>query len=209
MLEKFSQIDVKIGTLTFSVYTFKDAYTEFSQHLDQGDGSREPPLYGILWPAAKGLAWSIWQNHRQSLRGRKVLELGCGLALPSLLCARLGADVTAMDNHHNFESVLGHNLKANHLNCKKVTGDFADPQVKLGGFDWIIASDVLYEPESYEDLEKMILNHANPGGRVLIADPGRYAAENFGAALKKKTRYEKLHITIEETTSINLYSFTF
>ncbi len=65
MLEKFSQIDVTIGDEAFKLYSFKDVYSEFSQHLDHGDGYEEPPLYGILWPSAEGLSWLLWEKYLQ------------------------------------------------------------------------------------------------------------------------------------------------
>lgn len=209
MLEKFSKIDVTIGDIPFQLYSFKDIYSEFTNHLDQGDGYEEPPLYGILWPSAEGLAWSLWQNHRESLAGKKVLELGCGLALPSLLAAKLGAAVTAMDKHQNFAKVLEQNLAANHLSCDAVLGSFADPDLKLGRFDWIIASDILYEPDLYPGLEQFILDHANPGAQVLIADPGRYAASRIGEGLKAKSKFQKLSHQLPSGQEIDLYSFQF
>lgn len=209
MLEKFSKVDVSIGTILFQLYSLRDLYSEFTNHLDHGDGFEEPPLYGILWPSAEGLAWSLWQNHREALAGKKVLELGCGLALPSLLAAKLGADVTAMDNHRNFERVLEQNMAANQVTCKAAVGSFADPELKLGGFDLIIASDILYEPDLYPGLEQFILDHVNPSGQVLIADPGRYAAAKLGVRLKAKSTFQKLSHKIPSGQDIDLYSFQF
>ncbi|MBC7533671.1 MAG: methyltransferase domain-containing protein [Oligoflexus sp.] len=209
MFEKFSKVDVSIGTVPFQLHSLKDVYSEFTNHLDNGDGYDEPPLYGILWPSAEGLAWSLWQNHRETLAGKKVLELGCGLALPSLLAAKFGADVTAMDNHKNFERVLVQNMAANHVTCKAAVGSFADPTLKLGTFDWIIASDILYEPDLYPGLEQFILDHISPGGQVLIADPGRYAASKLGLQLKAKSKFQKLNYKISSGQDIDLYSFQF
>ncbi len=209
MLDKFSKVDVTIGTHPFQLYSLKDVYSEFTKHLDDGDGFEEPPLYGILWPSAEGLAWSLWQNHRNELKGKRVLELGCGLALPSLLAAKLGADVTAMDNHENFQKILNQNMTANHVTCKAAVGSFADPELKLGRFDWIIASDILYEPDLYPGLEQFILDHIGGAGKVLIADPGRYAASKLGVSLKPKSKFEKLSHKIPSGQDIDLYSFQF
>jgi predicted nicotinamide N-methyase len=207
MLDKFSKIEASVGGETYQLFSMKDVYSEFTNHFDNGDGYDEPPLYGILWPSAEGLASVLWRDYRNILPGKKVLELGCGLGLPSLVAAKLGAKVTAMDNHVNFETVLEQNLKANNLNCKAAVGSFADSELKLGKFDWIIASDILYEPDLYPALEDFILEHANPGARVLIADPGRYAAGRLGLKLKPISQYEKLEYKLPSGQVIDLHSF--
>ncbi|RZA22694.1 MAG: hypothetical protein EOP10_14740 [Proteobacteria bacterium] len=209
MLEKFSTVSVSIGPESFQLTSFKDVYSEFSQHYDEGDGFEEPPLYGILWPSAEGLAWSLWQNHSEALKGARVLEIGCGLALPSLLAARLGADVLAMDNHTNFPKVLSENMTANGVACQASVGSFADPKLNLGEFDWIIGSDILYEPDLYPELERFLVRHAKPNARVIIADPGRYAASKFGASLKGNSRYTKVIQKIPSGQEIDLYRFDF
>ncbi|MBC7659339.1 MAG: methyltransferase domain-containing protein [Chitinophagaceae bacterium] len=205
MLDKFSQINVTIGDEDFQLYSMKDVYSEFKNHYDNGDGFEEPPLYGILWPSAEGLAWHLWQTQKFALQGKTILELGCGLALPSLLAARLGARVTAMDNHRNFETILDQNRTANKIDCTTAVGSFADNGLKLGTFDFVIGSDILYEPDLYPGLEAFILDHANPGAHIIIADPGRYAAGKFGDRLKTKGRFEKLTISVPSGQIIDLY----
>lgn len=209
MLEKFSTVSVSIGPESFQLTSFKDVYEEFSHHYDEGDGYEEPPLYGILWPSAEGLAWSLWQNHRDELKGARVLEIGCGLGLPSLLCARLGADVLAMDNHTNFPKVMAENMSQNQVHFRTEVGSFGDPKLHLGDFDWIIGSDILYEPDLYPEMERFIVRHAKPHARVIIADPGRYAAEKFGTGLKGNSRYKKVIQKIPSGQDIDLYTFAF
>lgn len=211
MLEKYSTFDVTVGSEAFRLTSFKDVYTEFASHYDDGDGYEEPPLYGVLWPAAEGLSWSLWQNHREDLKGARVLEIGCGLALPSLLCARLGADVIAIDNHENFPKVLSENMSQNKIasGIKATIASFSDERLFLGEFDWIIGSDILYEPDLYPLMERFIVRHAKANTKVVIADPGRYAASKFGTDLKGNTRYKKDIQKIPSGQDIDLYTFYF
>ena len=44
-----------------------------------------------------------------------MLEIGCGLALASLACHRLGMDITASDRHPLVEGFLHANLALNRL----------------------------------------------------------------------------------------------
>ena len=67
------------------------------------------PYYAILWPAARSLAVHLW-DIREELSGRRVIELGCGLGLPGILAARLGAQVTATDFHPDNGTWLQHRI---------------------------------------------------------------------------------------------------
>jgi len=56
------------------------------------------PYYALLWPSAQGLTKYI-HTKKAKLPGLRMIELGCGLALPSVLAAKHGADVVATDFH--------------------------------------------------------------------------------------------------------------
>ncbi|XP_064594412.1 histone-arginine methyltransferase METTL23-like isoform X3 [Liolophura sinensis] len=56
------------------------------------------PAYGMyVWPCAPVLAQYIW-FHRQHLTTKRILELGAGTALPGVVAAKCGAQVTLSDN---------------------------------------------------------------------------------------------------------------
>jgi predicted nicotinamide N-methyase len=137
------------------------------------------------------------------------LEIGCGLGLPSLLCAKLGAQVETMDHHPGVASLLARNCQRNKL--KTLTfhlASFQNTSARLGTYDLIIGSDILYEPDLYPKLEDFILRHAAQNCQIIIADPGRYAVSRFGAQLKAKGQYqlEKLMISGHELP-IEIHSF--
>ena len=66
--------------------------------IDEGDyGADERlPYWAELWPSARGLARHLVEDGRD-WPGVRVLELGCGVALPSLALHARGADVLATD----------------------------------------------------------------------------------------------------------------
>ena len=47
------------------------------------------------------------------------------------------------------------------------------------GYDFVIASDVLYEEEYARLMPQIFLNALKPGGTAIVADPGRIAAPIF------------------------------
>src|SRR5882672_8397827 len=121
-----------------------------------GISSAAWPLFGLLWPSGVHLA------ARMALRpvcsGERILEIGCGLALASLVSHRRGADVTASDCHPLAESFLEKNLRLNDLARMKYRhGHWSVPELPpgregasaldlvRGRYDLIIGSDLLYE----------------------------------------------------------------
>lgn len=141
-----------------------------------GISSATWPLFGLLWPSAARLAACI--AARVLVANERILEIGCGLALPSLVAHRRGADVTASDRHPLTAGFLRHNLRLNRLQPMKYRfanwSRAAGPLEPLaGGFDLIIGSDVLYERDDRGDLAAMIERNARPVAEIWIVDPDR------------------------------------
>jgi len=204
MVNRFTVKNVAVVQEHFELEIFADLDREFSAHFDElSDPAKElpaPPLFGYLWPSAEGLA-AFLVHRNWPLRGQRVLEIGCGLGLPSLLCARHGAQVETMDHHPEVASLLARNCQRNQI--KSLTfhlTSFQNAKTLLGTYDLILGSDILYEPDLYPQLEDFILRHAGQKCQVLIADPGRYAANLFGPKLKQTSlcKVEKLAIPGQE-----------
>jgi predicted nicotinamide N-methyase len=79
----------------------------------RGISSAAWPLFGLLWPSGAELAARM--ALRRVLPGERILEIGCGLGLASLVGHRRGADVTASDCHPLAAAFMAENLKLNHL----------------------------------------------------------------------------------------------
>ena len=135
------------------------------------------PLFGQIWPSSQRLA-ALMQT-RPLVPGRS-LEVGCGLALASLVLHRRGGDITASDCHPLTESFLQDNLLRNRLPAMKYrSGNWTRSNPTLGVFDLIIGSDVLYEPDHPRQLAGFIGLHTAGPGEVLIVDPNRGNRRDF------------------------------
>jgi 2-polyprenyl-3-methyl-5-hydroxy-6-metoxy-1,4-benzoquinol methylase len=136
-----------------------------------GISSANWPLFGLVWPSALVLA-----AHMQhvALGQRQVLEVGCGLALASLVAHRRNGFVTASDHHPLTEPFLIENVLLNGLApLRYQRGDWATSNPSLGRFDLIIGSDVLYDRAQPEQLAAFIELHAHAKMEVIIVDPDR------------------------------------
>lgn len=141
------------------------------------------PIFGQIWPAGLFLAETMAAFPFQ---GKRILEVGCGIAVTSLVLHRLGADITSTDLHPLAEEFLDHNLALNDMEPLPFhTGSWAEPMQELGRFDLIIGSDLLYEREHPGLLAAFINRHARAQAEVIIIDPGRGMHGKFNRAMAK------------------------
>jgi len=131
------------------------------------------PYWAELWPSGRALAEALAPD----IRGR-VLELGCGLGVPSLVAASRGAEVTAVDWSTDAIEVLRRNAVANGVRLRAEVVDWGSPEwlVDRGPWDLVLAADVLYERRHVAPLIDLL---PRLGSDVLLADPGRQALEDF------------------------------
>ena len=103
------------------------------------------PYWAELWPAAHALAAAL-----PDVDGAAVVELGCGLGLPSLVAAARGARVTATDWAAEAVDLLRTNAGRNGLALTVERRDWREPWGAR--FDLALAADVLYERRNVEPL---------------------------------------------------------
>jgi predicted nicotinamide N-methyase len=147
------------------------------------------PYWAELWPSGLALARTVEQLE---LAGKRVLELGAGLGLPSLAAAANGADVLATDWSADAIELLGRNAGRNaiELRAEVVRWDEPEPVLREGPWDLVLAADVLYERRNAEPLLALL---PRLGRDVLVADPSRPHASEFLAAAAGRWRIETTH----------------
>jgi predicted nicotinamide N-methyase len=143
--------------------------------IDEDEYARDErlPYWAELWPSGRALADAL---ALQDLAGRRVVELGCGLGLPSLAAAVAGARVLATDWYPEALAYLRHNARAAGAPVETLLVDWREPPARLlagAPYDLVAAADVLYEARNASALERLLPRLAGPAGRVLIADPRR------------------------------------
>jgi predicted nicotinamide N-methyase len=119
------------------------------------------PYWAELWPAGLELARALPTD----LDGTRVVELGCGLGVPSLVAAARGAEVTAVDWASDAVALLRENAARNGLALGAVHADWRDYD---GSFDLALAADVLYEARNVEPLARLLPRLA-PAALVALA----------------------------------------
>lgn len=176
---------IAIGDSNYRIRSLRDKQ-QYSDPLgsaaDAGVSSASWPLFGHIWPAGIILADLM---DRQRIDGLRILEIGCGLALASLVISRRGADITASDYHPLAREFLENNVALNGFRAIPFAlGDWAKNQAALGTFDLIIGSDILYEPDHPALLANFIDGHANAAVKIIIVDPDRGRHSKLNLAMR-------------------------
>jgi predicted nicotinamide N-methyase len=128
------------------------------------------PYWADLWPSARGLTRHLLDRPPAE---RRLVELGAGVALPSLALRSLGADPLATDYYADALRFAKANAVRNGLAPLRTTLlDWRDPP---RGEQWelVVAADVVYEQRNAEALAELLPRILADGGRMLLADPGR------------------------------------
>jgi predicted nicotinamide N-methyase len=147
------------------------------------------PYWAELWPSGVALARAV---AALDLRGRRVLELGCGLGLPSLAAAAGGADVLATDWAADAVELLRTNADRNGLALRVERVRWDEPTPLLAGAPWdlVLGADLLYESRNADQLADLL---PRLGGEVLLAEPGRPHARAFLERMRAERAGDRLY----------------
>jgi len=170
-----------------------------------GISSAQWPLFGQLWPAGQTLAEAMGSD---PVAGRRILELGCGIGLASLVLQRRGADVLATDIHPLAETFLAYNAALNGLAAVPFRRfDWSRARPDLGHFDLIIAGDVLYERGQAQALAEVILHYAAAEAEVVLTDARRSYAPRLAALLIEGGFVQRTGVDAASRTPVATWRF--
>ena len=177
---------LEIGDLDIHVRSLRDVQEyQDDENIasDVGISDSQWSISGVLWPSSFVLAKIM---EKKDLNELKILEVGCGLALASIVSKIRGADVTATDNNPAVKNFLEENIRIN--KCSDIPfkrADWKDGTMSSDEkYDLIIGSDILYEKEHPGDLCNFITNNANENCEVIIVDPNRGNKNQFTKIMK-------------------------
>ena len=171
-------LDISVRRVGIAYYVCPASWEQLRH--EEGGAGRPVPYWARPWPSGVGLAGHLHDHPVEP--GTTVLELGCGLALPSVIAARQGARVLATDGATDAVVFAAHTLALNEVEGDVAHVDWSthgDALLDRGPFDLVLAADVLYTKANVDLAASLFPKLVKPGGRLLIADPNRAGAQHF------------------------------
>lgn len=191
-------VDFKGESLKFVVLDNLDKTIDHLCKALEENGSGDDPLsedycpyFGVLWPSAKGLCQYLFK-HKAEFKNKSVLEIGCGLALPSFILKKQGVDVLATDFHRDVPIFLEKNFELNHVKFDYRQLNWREESDEIGKFDFVIGSDILYEGRHPYEVCRALIHYLKPNGQIILADPGRTYIQKFVTSMNELGFKEEL-----------------
>ncbi len=189
-----SEIRVRYATYEFGEHDIHTRSLRDTNQYEDVGGEAESlgissamwPVFGVVWPAGEVLAELM---SRRDLDGLRILEVGCGIGVASLVANRRGADITATDRHPRAEEFLQRSTELNddpEIPFERRAWGEVATDTTLGTFDLIIGSDLLYERGVVDVLADFIDRHAEPVCTVILVDPGRGYMNHMTRAMEAR-----------------------
>lgn len=157
------RIEVGEGTLVLTRPADPDALLAAS--------AEEAPYWAVVWPSAVALAEVLGED---DVEGLHVLELGCGLGLPSLAAAVRGGRVLATDAVPDALEYVRESARRLGASVETLVVDVALPPAALldrAPFDLVLVADLLYEGPLAGAVTDLLVRLVGPGSEVLVAYP--------------------------------------
>ncbi|MCS6777896.1 MAG: 50S ribosomal protein L11 methyltransferase [Chloroherpetonaceae bacterium] len=152
--------------------------------LDAAVSMEHFPYGYLLWEASVGLARYL-ATCPEYVRGREVLELGCGVGLSGIIARSLGAQVWQTDHLPGALQLAEINALQNGVfGIERFPGDWRQ-WAHDRRYDVLIGADVFYDRAMHFYLEAVFARNLKEDGVLIIADPVRPQALEFAAHLEK------------------------
>jgi predicted nicotinamide N-methyase len=189
---KTENLTLAIAHLKVSITTITNLDELFDALIQKGSDSADVqderiPYWAELWASAIGMSEYLVEN--QLITPEKVvLEIGCGLGLPSIVAGLLGAkNIIVSDYFQEALDFAEMNWVKNLPNQKAqfLQMDWRNPLPSVKT-DILLASDVAYEHRAFQPLLHAFKTLLKPNATILISEPNRYISKAFFTNIEKE-----------------------
>jgi len=150
---------------------------ELTRFINAQDVFHKFPLWAKIWPASWVLA--DYLARMPVVSSQKILEIGGGTGLVSIVGAAFGHDITLTESNPDALQFASANALVNgcpQLPIRQL--DWIRPQLK-DTVDFIVASEVTYKKEDLQPLLSLFERCLSPAGEVLLAGEMRRVSKDF------------------------------
>lgn len=174
----------------------------YEQNL-QEDKETSFPFWAKIWASSLALTAYLKKNP-DLVKGKRVLEIGAGIGLPSFSIAHLAESVLISDHAAAAVKLMENNIR--HLGLENTTAMCLDWNHFPGDIkaEVVLLSDINYAPEQFSSLLMLIHRFLAEGAVVIISTPQRMLGAPFVEALLPKIITNQLFYKEDVAISILL-----
>ncbi|NHQ59129.1 methyltransferase domain-containing protein [Chlorobium sp. BLA1] len=195
------------GAHSFSFLSVLDSYALLDRiSPEEFVKDEQMPYWAEIWPSA--ITLSTFIADELPLEGKRIVEIGAGVGMASIVAAWKGASVLATDYSLEALRFIRYNALKNRVKVETERLDWRLVQCREQ-FDLLFAADVLYERVNLLPIVYAIDKLLKPGGAAFISDPRRRLAEQFlelaGENDFSVTPLVREYRTGTESVAVNIY----
>ena len=134
------------------------------------------PYWAEIWPSSLALARRL---ESESLEGKTVLDLGCGLGVAGIAAGLAGGRVTFADYHPDALAFARRNATSSGLkDAEFLLADWRAPDWARP-FDRVLGADVIYDRSEHDPIADLLEKLLAEGGTAWLGEPNRDSARAF------------------------------
>ena len=183
-----------LGSIQLVIQSKRDI-REYEKETSVDAESNEWFYWNRIWASEVGLSeFLIREFSPDALKGKTILELGCGTGLAGLVCGKLGGVPTFSDKVPMVMESVHEACRLNKLSkYQTLVLDWAHCQGIEHGYDMVLGSEVFYDNIFLKDICRLLDQVLTPGGTGLFCDPNRLGFEAVETCFGTK-----FHLTVSD-----------
>lgn len=150
------------------------------------------PFWARIWPSAIAMS-AFLKTETDWIEGKRVMELGAGIGLPSFMMAAHAAEMIISDHAPDAVALIEKNIRYTGLQHVKARlldwNDFPDDITA----EVLLLSDINYADDQFEPLLILIRKFLEQGTTILLSTPHRINVNPFVTALQPFIKRSVLH----------------
>lgn len=160
------------------------------------DAATPFPFWAKIWPSATAMSSFLKAEHGL-IEGKRVLELGAGIGLPSFSMTHYASEMIISDHATEAVALMEKNIQylgLQHVKAMCLDWNHFPEDINT---ETVLLSDINYAPDQFEPLLVLIRKFLEQGTTIILSTPQRITITPFAEALQPFIKRSVLQ-TVEE-----------